>query len=167
MQVICPAPRRKIQACQHLSSYCLCLHLDQFISNLYEQTSALNRTRIKLSNASAPTRALILALFATVSAILSNFRLGSSVGIFKHSAPARYIFRNGAWPGYLVLGVTKCLENTHCPIVYRNRVGRCEVHGRTCFRRNSADAERDCCARHLPFPPSILCWPSAGCLGDW
>jgi hypothetical protein len=33
----------------------------------------LNRTRIKLSNASAPTRALILALFATVSAILSNF----------------------------------------------------------------------------------------------
>ena len=33
----------------------------------------MNRTRIKLSNASAPTRALILALFATVSAILSNF----------------------------------------------------------------------------------------------
>ena len=33
MQVICPAPRRKIQATQHLSSYCLCLHLDQFISN--------------------------------------------------------------------------------------------------------------------------------------
>jgi hypothetical protein len=33
----------------------------------------LNRTRFKLSNASAPTRALILALFATVSAILSNF----------------------------------------------------------------------------------------------
>jgi hypothetical protein len=29
--------------------------------------------RIKLSNASAPTRALILALLATVSAILSNF----------------------------------------------------------------------------------------------
>jgi hypothetical protein len=38
-----------------------------------EQTSALNRIRIKLSNALAPTRALILALFATVSAILSNF----------------------------------------------------------------------------------------------
>ena len=38
-----------------------------------EQTSALNRIRIKLSNASAPTRALILALFATVSAVLSNF----------------------------------------------------------------------------------------------
>jgi hypothetical protein len=33
----------------------------------------LNRIPIKLSNASAPTRALILALFATVSAILSNF----------------------------------------------------------------------------------------------
>jgi hypothetical protein len=36
---------------------------------ILEQASALN----KLSNASAPTRALILALFATVSAILSNF----------------------------------------------------------------------------------------------
>ena len=33
MQVICPAPRRKIEAAQHLSSFCLCLHLDQFISN--------------------------------------------------------------------------------------------------------------------------------------
>jgi hypothetical protein len=33
----------------------------------------LNRTRVKLGKASAPTRALILALFATVSAILSNF----------------------------------------------------------------------------------------------
>ena len=33
----------------------------------------MNRIRIKLSNASAPTRGLILALFATVSAILSNF----------------------------------------------------------------------------------------------
>jgi hypothetical protein len=33
----------------------------------------LNRIRIKFSNASAPTRALILALFATVSAILGNF----------------------------------------------------------------------------------------------
>ena len=33
----------------------------------------MNRIRIKLSNASAPTRALILALLATVSAILSNF----------------------------------------------------------------------------------------------
>ena len=33
----------------------------------------MNRIHIKLSNASAPTRALILALFATVSAILSNF----------------------------------------------------------------------------------------------
>ena len=33
----------------------------------------MNRIRIKFSNASAPTRALILALFATVSAILSNF----------------------------------------------------------------------------------------------
>ena len=33
----------------------------------------MNPTRIKLGNASAPTRALILALFATVSAILSNY----------------------------------------------------------------------------------------------
>src|SRR5262249_12727799 len=42
------------------------------------QTSALNRIRIKLSNASAPTRALILALFAAVSAVLSNF-VGSKI----------------------------------------------------------------------------------------
>ena len=33
MQVICPAPGRKIQAAQYSSSGYLCLHLDQFISN--------------------------------------------------------------------------------------------------------------------------------------
>ena len=70
MQVICPAPRRKIQANQHF--FILFVFVISSFRTL-EQTSALNRTRFKLSNASAPTRALILALFATVSAILSNF----------------------------------------------------------------------------------------------
>ena len=71
MQVICRVPSLKIQAAQHLSS-CLWLHLDQLISH-FRVESALNRTGFKLSNASALTRALILALFATVSAILCNF----------------------------------------------------------------------------------------------
>ena len=67
---ICPAPRRKIQAAQHFS--CLYLHLDQFISN-FKADFRFEPELIKLSNPSAPTRALILALFAIVSAILSNF----------------------------------------------------------------------------------------------
>jgi hypothetical protein len=49
----------------------------------------LNRIRIKLSNVSAPTRALILALFATVSAILSNFA-GSKVYLNTQPLPGIY-----------------------------------------------------------------------------
>ena len=50
------------------------------ISN-FTADSPLNRTRIRLSNASAPTRALVLALFATVSAILSNFASNNFPGV--------------------------------------------------------------------------------------
>jgi hypothetical protein len=57
--------------CRPLHVVCVCTLISSF--RTLEQTSALNRIRIKLSNASAPTRALILALFATVSAVLSNF----------------------------------------------------------------------------------------------
>ena len=72
MQVICPAPGQKIQAAQYYRQVvCVCTLISSF--RTLTQTSALNRTRINLSNASAPTRALILALLATVSAILSNF----------------------------------------------------------------------------------------------
>ena len=49
----------------------------------------MNRIRIKLSNASAPTRALILALFATISAILSNFA-GSKVYLNTQPLPGIY-----------------------------------------------------------------------------
>jgi hypothetical protein len=48
------------------------LHLDQFVSN-FRAGFRFEPDSIKLSNASAPTRALILALLAIVSAILSNF----------------------------------------------------------------------------------------------
>ena len=57
--------------CRPLHVVCVCTLISSF--RTLEQTSALNRIRIKLSNAAAPTRALILALFATVSAVLSNF----------------------------------------------------------------------------------------------
>ena len=53
MQVICPAPRRKIQASQHI--FILFVFVISSFRTL-EQTSALNGTRFKLSNASAPTR---------------------------------------------------------------------------------------------------------------
>jgi hypothetical protein len=59
----------------------------------------LNRIRIKLSNASAPTRALILALFATVSAILSNFA-GSKVYLNTQPLPGIYfgmVLGMGIW----------------------------------------------------------------------
>jgi hypothetical protein len=46
----------------------LCLHLDHFRAGFRFEPD-----KYQVSNASAPTRALILALFATVSAILSNF----------------------------------------------------------------------------------------------
>ena len=67
-----PRTQAKDRGCPaYLHIVCVCTLISSF--RTLEQTSALNRTRIKLSNASAPTRALILALFATVSAILSNF----------------------------------------------------------------------------------------------
>ena len=50
MQVICPAPRRKIQASQHI--FILFVFVISSFRTL-EQTSALNGTRFKLSNASA------------------------------------------------------------------------------------------------------------------
>ena len=49
----------------------------------------MNRIRIKLSHASAPTRALILALLASVSAIFSNFGL-SKVYLNTQPLPGIY-----------------------------------------------------------------------------
>ena len=49
----------------------------------------MNRIRIKLSHASAPTRALILALLASVSAIFSNFEL-SKVYLNTQPLPGIY-----------------------------------------------------------------------------
>ena len=71
----------------YLHIVCVCTLISSF--RTLEQTSALNRTRIKLSNASAPTRALILALFATVSAILSNFA-GSNNILWAQPLPGIY-----------------------------------------------------------------------------
>ena len=139
--VICPAPRRKIQAAaQHLSSCCLCLHLDQFISNFradfrFEPDTYQVEQRLGAYAGSNPR--FVCDCFGD-SQQLRRVKdpLGSNVGLFKHSAPARHIFRDSAWPGYLALGVTKSFENIYCPIIYRNRVGRGAYHGRICFRRN-------------------------------
>ena len=73
--------------CRPLHVVCVCTLISSF--RTLEQTSALNRIRIKLSNASAPTRALILALLATVSAILSNFA-GSKVYLNTQPLPGIY-----------------------------------------------------------------------------
>jgi hypothetical protein len=64
------------------------LHLDQFVSN-FRAGFRFEPDSIKLSNASAPTRALILALLATVSAILSNFA-GSKVYLNTQPLPGIY-----------------------------------------------------------------------------
>ena len=50
----------------------MCLHLDQFSSH-FRADFRFEPDTFQVEQASAPTRALILALFATVSAILSNF----------------------------------------------------------------------------------------------
>jgi hypothetical protein len=64
----------------------------------------------------------------------------------------------------LVLGVTKYFENTRCPIVYRLRMGCCEIHGGICFERNCADLERDWRVRD-PFPTINFMFAVCGVLG--